>query len=283
MSIFKSLKGAVVGSVASAVASSVGKIVSDVAGRKIEKSEKKGEQEENVAKSIGQYAKSNSETYLSVIGKLFQETNALIAESDEMRKQKLRFSERRELSTKDAQVMENLKYLYLSKEYLSLLDKALNGVSLSDIQTVFIVRFSPFFDGRKVLNESYEEEETDNSFFSAFKGTKKEKLAREFDFDTVLSVYSKDIRARKVPDFEDVVKRFSKIEEAPAQAEPEPRQAPREEKGETCPNCGGSVPSGSKFCPSCGAPIVRDRYCSQCGAKLAPGAKFCSSCGAKAE
>ena len=279
MSIFKTLKGAVVGSVASAVASSVGKIVSG----KLERSEKKGEQEENVAISIGQYAKSNSETYLSVIEKLFEETNALIAESDEMRKQKLKFSERRELSSKDAQVQENLKYLYLSKEYLSLLDKALNGVSLSDVQTVFVVRFSPFFDGRKVLNESYEEEKNGNSFLDAFKGTRKERLAREFDFDTVLEVYSKDIRARKVPDFEDVVKRFAKVEGSPAQTEPESAQAPREEKGEICPNCGGSVPSGSKFCPSCGAPIVHDRFCSQCGAKLAPGAKFCSSCGAKAE
>jgi membrane protease subunit (stomatin/prohibitin family) len=45
----------------------------------------------------------------------------------------------------------------------------------------------------------------------------------------------------------------------------------------TCPSCGAAVPSGAKFCPSCGKPL--QAACSKCGAKLEPGAKFCPSFG----
>ncbi len=46
----------------------------------------------------------------------------------------------------------------------------------------------------------------------------------------------------------------------------------------TCAVCGTTLPPGSRFCFSCGAPQGSDR-CPTCGAPIVPGASFCSSCG----
>ena len=53
--------------------------------------------------------------------------------------------------------------------------------------------------------------------------------------------------------------------------------------GAVCPNCGKSVPAGSKFCPECGTAIPQKKFCTNCGKELAPGAKFCPECGTKAQ
>lgn len=53
----------------------------------------------------------------------------------------------------------------------------------------------------------------------------------------------------------------------------------KKEKEITCTACGARVPMGSKFCFSCGAPIV-DMICTACGARVPVGSKFCFSCGA---
>lgn len=45
-----------------------------------------------------------------------------------------------------------------------------------------------------------------------------------------------------------------------------------------CPQCGASVPAGSKFCLECGSKIGGG-FCSGCGAALPPDAKFCPGCG----
>ncbi len=55
-----------------------------------------------------------------------------------------------------------------------------------------------------------------------------------------------------------------------------------------CPKCGGLVPAGVRFCPSCGqamqpaaaAPVAAGVVCPKCQAPNAAGAKFCQSCGA---
>ena len=51
----------------------------------------------------------------------------------------------------------------------------------------------------------------------------------------------------------------------------------------TCPKCGASVPSTSKFCLECGAKIEslndNEVICPSCGQKTAKG-KFCGECGA---
>ncbi len=49
----------------------------------------------------------------------------------------------------------------------------------------------------------------------------------------------------------------------------------------SCPACGKSLATDSKFCPDCGAKINDDTQCSKCKTKLSPGAKFCGNCGEK--
>lgn len=45
-----------------------------------------------------------------------------------------------------------------------------------------------------------------------------------------------------------------------------------------CSGCGANVPSQAKFCPMCGASIIKK--CSQCGSAIIENAQFCSNCGA---
>ncbi len=49
----------------------------------------------------------------------------------------------------------------------------------------------------------------------------------------------------------------------------------------TCPGCGAQVNEGSKFCNECGMSLV-PKVC-ECGATLAPGSKFCNNCGKKVD
>lgn len=55
------------------------------------------------------------------------------------------------------------------------------------------------------------------------------------------------------------------------------QQAPPMKK---CPECSADIPEGSKFCNSCGARIPTEIVC-ECGAVLSPGSKFCNNCGKK--
>ena len=71
----------------------------------------------------------------------------------------------------------------------------------------------------------------------------------------------------------------------PNQGYPDPGQggfqptAPAAGGQAVCPKCGASVPAGSKFCLSCGAPINTAAFCQNCGKPLPPNAKFCPECG----
>lgn len=51
-----------------------------------------------------------------------------------------------------------------------------------------------------------------------------------------------------------------------------------------CAKCGASAPSGTKFCPECGTPLVAPSptvmTCTKCGTESPAGTKFCPECGA---
>lgn len=49
----------------------------------------------------------------------------------------------------------------------------------------------------------------------------------------------------------------------------------------TCPGCGAQVDEGSKFCNECGTSLV-PKVC-ECGAELPLGSKFCNNCGKKVD
>src|SRR5215469_15725921 len=45
-----------------------------------------------------------------------------------------------------------------------------------------------------------------------------------------------------------------------------------------CSKCGRDNHAGSKFCTSCGTPLIAS--CPKCGARTQPDEKFCGNCGA---
>ncbi len=51
--------------------------------------------------------------------------------------------------------------------------------------------------------------------------------------------------------------------------------------GISCPKCNAAVPETSKFCPECGAKMQAS--CPKCNAAISPGTKFCPECGEKIE
>lgn len=65
----------------------------------------------------------------------------------------------------------------------------------------------------------------------------------------------------------------------PQQGYPQNLQQPYSASSTVCSKCGASVPAGSKFCLSCGAPINTAALCQNCGKPLPPNAKFCPECG----
>jgi membrane protease subunit (stomatin/prohibitin family) len=48
-----------------------------------------------------------------------------------------------------------------------------------------------------------------------------------------------------------------------------------------CPSCSAQIPTGSKFCPQCGAKIGGEMICPNCKADVPEGSKFCPNCGTK--
>ena len=65
---------------------------------------------------------------------------------------------------------------------------------------------------------------------------------------------------------------------APAAPAPAAAQA----AGAVCSACGAGIPTGSKFCPECGAKQAASAaFCTSCGKEIPVGTKFCPECGAK--
>ncbi|MBW1900058.1 MAG: SPFH domain-containing protein [Deltaproteobacteria bacterium] len=54
-------------------------------------------------------------------------------------------------------------------------------------------------------------------------------------------------------------------------------------QGFNCPDCGNSIPQGSKFCPLCGHQQLVLDQCVNCGKNLPPNARFCPKCGHPAD
>ncbi|MDO8670785.1 MAG: RDD family protein [Dehalococcoidia bacterium] len=47
-----------------------------------------------------------------------------------------------------------------------------------------------------------------------------------------------------------------------------------------CSSCGAELDPGTRFCASCGAPVVTSQFCVQCGNEIGANVVFCPGCGA---
>ncbi|MBN1885083.1 MAG: SPFH domain-containing protein [Candidatus Krumholzibacteriota bacterium] len=51
----------------------------------------------------------------------------------------------------------------------------------------------------------------------------------------------------------------------------------------TCPDCDAELPADARFCSRCGRELAATLACPHCGRDLPPGTKFCTGCGEKVE
>ncbi|MCR5349817.1 MAG: zinc-ribbon domain-containing protein [Acholeplasmatales bacterium] len=279
MGIFGVIKGAK--NVVKAAKNKLEKVVSDKGNQGIDEGD-------DVSKRLSKHIRENAEMYISAIEPLLEETTDLVKTINEMQGNKLKLTEKFKLSKIKNKATENLEYLYLAKEWLSLLDRTSTGIKLSYMQSQFIYKFSPFFDGRKVLTYDDSEYEEDDSIWGDIKESfsdikeffvSSEKL-REFSFDEFLESYNDKINAFKIPDFKII---FKKIRGSNESVDKKKNETLLSIGTMICNSCSFAAPSGSKFCPSCGAPFEESKFCVNCGEKIVSGAKFCAKCGSKVE
>ena len=237
------------------------------------------------AKALLKYTTNNFEQFCNIVQNLEQETKDLIEQISSLQNQSLSFNEKRNLKKLKNQAKENLQYLYLSTSYFIYLSKVVNDVSLKNNEYTFIIKFSPFFDGKKVL-EIYENEDYDDSVLGQLKQIGKEftetfiSSTPHFDLETFLYDYEEKIHDLIIPNIQAEMERFENSV-FPAQKRATPPMPTEEEIN--CPTCQRKLGKNEKFCPECGTKIEppKFKFCCQCGTKLPDDVKFCSECGNK--
>ena len=109
----------------------------------------------------------------------------------------------------------------------------------------------------------------------------------EFDYETG-KLSKEDYNIIKEKYAGKAVKAMQKLEEREKQSSKteEPTVPTTKGKSKTttanCAHCGAALPSGVKFCQSCGQkakPQAQANFCPKCGKKHKEGDKFCQSCG----
>lgn len=100
--------------------------------------------------------------------------------------------------------------------------------------------------------------------------------------------YYQDNRETPDPEYVDM---FTAIAELQASLTEKQHEIELLEGAVICPQCGGSIVIGSRFCPTCGAmaptpapaaqPAAVQSVCPFCGETLSPEAVFCAGCGNK--
>lgn len=241
---------------------------------KMKQKNEKEEKEDEMILNVANHIVDNPDLYISKIEELIEDSNARIARIEELKSQKTSLGEKMEIKKAKEIVMNNLGYLYISQEFLMLIERRINGVSLDKPQRRFIMDFLPFFDGRKVLEE-------DETIMGTILSIKSDILGHKYDFKTLLENNHSQIDSLIVPDFKlifDKIRNSNKVE-----LKNDDSKSLVEEDTYHCPNCSFLIPSGAKFCPSCGNMVAKQNqeFCTNCGEKIKPGDKFCAKCGTK--
>ena len=264
-----------------------GEAIKRVAGGATKKLTEEQLKRENAkrAKGLVQYAINNNIRFFKVVSSLEESTRGLVEKISNSKNVKLSFSEKGALKKMKNDAKLNLQYLYLCKDYFVYLSKIDSDIVLEEKEYSFVVKFSPFFDGKKVL----EIEEKDESLLGAFKEMSKEftevfiSSNSEFCFEDFLSNYENEIENLIVPDVSSEIKAFENSVSSNGAIVSFGDSVIHNEI--RCINCQAVVDAGNNFCPSCGSKveIPSHKYCSGCGLKLDGNVKFCPQCGQKSE
>lgn len=276
--------------------------------KKIEKERKLQKEAEKKQKALGvnrnelpnylEYAKNNFYSIKNKILKLKIDAEKFTSGTDPNEWNDTFFKENAKLLKRNKSDINNLGYLYLSKDFLSTLIQLDSGITLSDEKAYLIIKFAPFFDDVDVLGKEAQEikeaEDDDVSLFGMLKETAKDfgsifyqpknsesKQGRKFSLQSYLAHYYSDkIKKFIVPEVNDTLESFEKL--LPGSSRPRTQTEFKANLFE-CSNCHASLDEGAKFCQKCGTRVEVDKpaFCSECGTQLKSGTKFCPNCGQK--
>lgn len=259
---------------------------------KEEKEELKRKQIQEEVNAYLEYTKLNINPICKVILELKNETIESIEKIKSLEGQKLGFKEKGEFRKLKDKALDNIRYLYLSKDYFSALTKLSSGLLLKIEQSKLVIKFAPYFDGKPVLDLEDEYEDDDDSVLGAFKEIGKE-LKEAFVSSTssfslyeyVEDNYGEQIEDFKLPDVDIVIDTFKKsifVKKESIEESDKKINVVSDDEIE-CENCHAKIKKNAKFCPECGnkVEIKKSSFCTECGSPIEPGVKFCSNCGNK--
>lgn len=244
------------------------------------------------------YVKANITRICKMLAGLENETKTLIDEIALLKNVKLSYKEKANLRISKEKTIKNLQYLYLARDFFTVLSKNASGLILKNEELMLVTKFAPFFDGVPVFEI---DDDRDDSLLGEIKEMGKElmeafisskKNPNHFDFNEYMSRYGKKIAEYIMPDINSAIESFKKtMEKQEVSVASELTVSPVAIASATvtklvsaeieCPKCHAKIKASSKFCLECGSKIETSKpaFCSECGLPIAPGAKFCSACG----
>ena len=256
-------------------------------------------------KSYCNYINNNLAHVCKLIADLDGESKASIDIVASKKGAKLSFKEKGEFRKTKEKAEKNLQYLYLTRDFFTVLAKNASGLILKNEELMLVTKFAPFFDGVPVLDID-EDDDSDDSLMGAFKEVGQElkeafisakKNPNHFDFDEYMSRYDEKIENYTMPDIDSAIESFKSAMATqepsvntmgvvppviPVQSTPTATVQASSEEIE-CPSCHTKLNANAKFCLECGQKIEikKPAFCTECGEPIVLGAKFCSGCGAK--
>lgn len=273
----------------------IGKIAGSTVVKKVEDELTKKQNREQTKKYC-YYIHNNINRICIQVEDLSKETKNIINEINSRKGAKLSFKEKGEIRKLKENAIDNLQYLYLIRDFFTVLAKNTSGIALENEELMLVTKFSPYFDGVPVMD--IDNEDVDDSILGTFKEVGKDimsvfvspkKSSSSFDFEEYLYRYEEKIDELILPNTNNAIDNFKNAFSLLEQAS----EITNHSNNTTtinqntivleCPNCKHKLNAESKFCPECGTKIevAKNKFCSECGAKLESGVKFCSECGTK--
>jgi hypothetical protein len=244
------------------------------------------------AKNYLNFAIKKYSLFSKTVNALVESTNEILAFVKSKENEKLGLKDKGEVRRKREEASNNIKYLYMIREFFGILTKMSHGLLLKTDDYSFVIKFSPYFDGKKVLDEL--DDDDNDSIAGEFKsmwgeikeeivGKKKEN--RKFSFEHYVENYYDEIDKLVMPSLTETLAGFEE-----SVNEKKVTQTTKVDNSSTtgickCSYCGASINEGIKFCPECGNKVeaAKPAFCVECGSEIKPGVKFCPECGHKAK